>query len=707
INSNGCPTVATYGGMAEGGQSRWMSGYDNYYSGMPNRTLEMYSINVSEPEGLEIVKNWMYDHLEEDEVGGLVNFSAGVSGWVMAPLPAGSPEAGKNIILSWDPSVNHAMTFIGYDDSIRYDYNMDGQFTNDIDINNDGIVNMKDWEIGALLMANSWGEGWADEGKSYVMYRLLAELTDDGGIWGNTVHVMRARDFYVPYLTLKATINHDSRNKLKLMAGVASDAGETEPELIHEFPLFNYQGGDFYMQGGFLEEDKTIEIGLDITPLLSGIETGIPARFFFMVENMDTGNVGTGEIISFSIFDHLAGGEEIVCTSENIPIVNNETTIISLERTINFQGVEIVTDVLPECIPGIEYQQQLIATSGTPPYTWAQVMNYEMIELNGDFPPMEGIQLIPTNNDDGYAEIDLEFSFPFYTEEFDHLLISTDGSILFGESFQYVRSEANIKTAMTISPYCADLMLYPEFGDGIWFDGNSEEATFHWKTSLFSQPDVDIEFLAMINSSGDIEFQLDGANITPSINWASGISRGDHLNYTISDISGSSEIPENYYNGFTKPDMPDGFILTEDGIYSGITDIINGYWELEFRVTDFNNIFSEKSIGFSTSATSADDVLINPVISKLTNYPNPFNPSTKISFHLNPENSVNTELTIYNLKGQKVKEFIFPRESLQTGLMEVTWDGHDDNNVSVSSGIYFYKVKSGTYKLTKKMLLLK
>ena len=227
-------------------------------------------LNVSEPEGLEIIKNWMYDHLEEDEVGGLVNFSAGVSGWTMDLLPPGTPEAGKNIIISWDPSVNHAMTFAGYNDSIRYDYNNDGQFTNDIDINDDGIVNMKDWEIGALLMVNSWGTGWADEGKSYVMYRLLAELTEDGGIWSNTVHVLKTRDFYFPYLTLKANINHTSRNKLKIMAGISSDSEATEPELLHEFPLFNYQGGDFYMQGGYSEEDKTIEIGLDITPLLSG-----------------------------------------------------------------------------------------------------------------------------------------------------------------------------------------------------------------------------------------------------------------------------------------------------------------------------------------------------------------------------------------------------------------------------------------------------
>ncbi len=715
IKSNGCPTVATYGGMAAGGQSRWMSGYDDYYSGMPNRTREMLAIDVSEPSGLEVIKNWMYDHLEEDEVGGLVNFSAGVSGWIMDFLPEGTPEAGKNIIVHWDPSVNHAMTFAGYNDSIRYDYNQDGQFTNDVDINNDGVVNMKDWEIGALIMVNSWGEGWGDAGKSYVMYRLLAELTEDGGIWGNTVHVMRARDFYIPYLTMKTTVNHNSRDKLKLLAGISSDASATEPELLLEFPLFNYQGGDFYMQGGDTEEDKTIEIGLDITPLLSGIISGVPARIFFMIENQDPSGIGSGEIVSFSIFDHLSGGDEIICSETSVPIINNSTTMVSLERTFNFQGIEITTDVLPEAIPGVEYEYQLNATYGTPPYNWAQVIDYPELEMTGEFPEITGEQLVPSNDDDGFAEVDLEFSFPFYTGEFDHLLISTDGSILFGESFQYVRSEANIKTARSISPYCSDLMLYPGLGDGIWYSGDEEHATFHWRTSLFAQPDVDIEFLATIYATGEIEFQLDGAITTASSNWASGISWGDGLNFTISDISGSSQIPENFITGFDKPDQPDGFSISENGIFAGITDIQNGNWDLTFRAVDYNNIFTEKTIPFTTAATGAEDTVL-PTIFDLKNFPNPFNPETTISFSLNLEDAGKAELIIYNIKGQRIKRFSsfdsvrMGSETAQDdrGLEhKVIWDGSDDNGAVVPSGIYFYQLKAGELEQTKKMLLLK
>jgi len=53
-----------------------------------------------------------------------------------------------------------SLTICGYNDSIRYDYNNDGQCTNDIDINNDRKVNVRDWEIGGFKFTNSIGHYW-------------------------------------------------------------------------------------------------------------------------------------------------------------------------------------------------------------------------------------------------------------------------------------------------------------------------------------------------------------------------------------------------------------------------------------------------------------------------------------------------------------------------------------------------------------------
>lgn len=104
----------------------------------------------------------------------------------------------------------------------------------------------------------------------------------------------------------------------------------------------------------------------------------------------------------------------------------------------------------------------------------------------------------------------------------------------------------------------------------------------------------------------------------------------------------------------------------------------------------------------------------------LRNYPNPFNPTTTISFDLTTEISENTELCIYNVKGQKIKtyssfnsECILPDNTTENGQdgsnfsYSVIWDGKDDNDRSVPSGVYFYKLKNGSYQHTRKMLLLK
>ena len=94
-----------------------------------------------------------------------------------------------------------------------------------------------------------------------------------------------------------------------------------------------------------------------------------------------------------------------------------------------------------------------------------------------------------------------------------------------------------------------------------------------------------------------------------------------------------------------------------------------------------------------------------PSITKLhSNYPNPFNPSTTISFSV-PQTSPFVTLKIFNIKGQKVK-------TLYSGIAEegkhtVTWNGEDENYNPVSSGIYFYKLKTGKQELSRKMLLMK
>ncbi|MCC7429507.1 T9SS type A sorting domain-containing protein [bacterium] len=86
------------------------------------------------------------------------------------------------------------------------------------------------------------------------------------------------------------------------------------------------------------------------------------------------------------------------------------------------------------------------------------------------------------------------------------------------------------------------------------------------------------------------------------------------------------------------------------------------------------------------------------------NYPNPFNPTTTIAFKV-PETQFTT-VKIYNTLGEEVKTLV--NAKTQANIPYVTkWDGKDNNGKQVASGIYFYKMVSGNYTQTKKMVLLK
>ena len=133
------------------------------------------------------------------------------------------------------------------------------------------------------------------------------------------------------------------------------------------------------------------------------------------------------------------------------------------------------------------------------------------------------------------------------------------------------------------------------------------------------------------------------------------------------------------------------------------SDPIPGAGTFEYGVTALYDEGESEPVTVNVVITNTGNILV-PLETKLNgNYPNPFNPSTTISFQLAEKNLI--ELVIYNMKGQKVKELM--NSNLDAGYYKVVWNGKDDQNRSVSSGIYFYKMISGKYVSTGKCILLK
>ena len=253
----------------------------------------------------------------------------------------------------------------------------------------------------------------------------------------------------------------------------------------------------------------------------------------------------------------------------------------------------------------------------------------------------------------------------------------------------------------------------------------------------------------MILSVGMLFAQLENAAITCSI--VENLTVGDTATISINvdelleewgvtafqfNMSFDPEIVE--YDSFSLTDISDGgmaFINSDNpGIInvgfmctsplSGVGSIIDldfiglieGSTELEFfedptqsdiLTFKFNNEdivnLTNGGIGVGEPYGTNDPTNL-PMIANLgANYPNPFNPTTTINF----SNGVagNVTINIYNVLGQKVKSLV--NEHLPVDDHTVIWNGKDDNNQQVSSGVYFYKMINGEYNSTKKMMLIK
>jgi flagellar hook assembly protein FlgD len=103
--------------------------------------------------------------------------------------------------------------------------------------------------------------------------------------------------------------------------------------------------------------------------------------------------------------------------------------------------------------------------------------------------------------------------------------------------------------------------------------------------------------------------------------------------------------------------------------------------------------------------TSTEEIPVDmvPVTALQGNYPNPFNPETRISFSLGKESNVRVD--VFNIKGQLVKNLL--EERMVSGEHILLWDGTDDQGRVVGSGLYFYRLQTEDYSSTRKMMLLK
>jgi len=155
---------------------------------------------------------------------------------------------------------------------------------------------------------------------------------------------------------------------------------------------------------------------------------------------------------------------------------------------------------------------------------------------------------------------------------------------------------------------------------------------------------------------------------------------------------------DTYFNVFLDGEFL-GFTSNTNWLFE---DLIQGLvYEAAVQTVYEDNMSAINEIPFYYVGTGNIEDVIEASI--LGNYPNPFNPATRIAYYLPAQQKVN--ISIYNVKGEKVCRLV--DEVKAAGSHTTLWDGEDEDNNGCSSGVFYIRLQTETFSENKKILLLK
>ena len=184
----------------------------------------------------------------------------------------------------------------------------------------------------------------------------------------------------------------------------------------------------------------------------------------------------------------------------------------------------------------------------------------------------------------------------------------------------------------------------------------------------------------------------------------------DSFDLWLSDWDGPLyKIDDGINEGWLYCSTTNGIIAPGNSSYINVsfdaTNLVEGSYEASLHI--INDDPDEGFLEIPVTLTVAPPIEAGTILPAITqlhqNHPNPFNPTTTISFDL--VNAGKVTLNVYNIKGGLIRTLA--SGNYPVGLSSIVWDGKNKNNKFVSSGIYFYKLNTENYEETKKMMLLK
>jgi hypothetical protein len=298
---------------------------------------------------------------------------------------------------------------------------------------------------------------------------------------------------------------------------------------------------------------------------------------------------------------------------------------------------------------------------------------------------------LPTSHDNGpfdmihtiasYAPVAgdwqmIEFSTPFVWDGMSNLLIDT----AFGLNMDY-HSSGQVRVVRVRNAYRFIA------SDGMNVSNSNTNSLVSYKPQI--RLNYNVGTVSVLNPPRDLTANKDNIT-TVSLSWLPPVSLDHFLGYRV------------YKNNMliSTPLMAVTSMLDKD-FDENITN--------RYRVTAIY-IDGESEPSNIVSFVSEIEQNMIPIETRLVgNYPNPFNPTTSLLFSVGQQqSSIDSEhitITIYNIKGQKVRNLVDNVFSI--GEHAVIWDGTDDSGQKLSNGVYLYQLKTETKQEVKKMILLK
>lgn len=288
----GIASEADFPSQYTSSQFKWASGYEGYLKAIHNRVKKVRFFEVLSREGVDEVRNYLWNRGEPGQPGGIVTFSSRATDWTIETNYSGPSETGYKALLTKLSSTGaHAMTIVGYDDLVEFNAP-------------DGTVSK-----GAFIVCNTWGQYYYkhDRGRFYLPYWFWEQAERDRGALGADM-VGTDVEYREPKVVFRVKLDYSSRDDLAFRIGVSNKSSDNIPTNDYAVPIANYQGGDYPMQGRYASSE--IEFAFDFSSYVGTIDDSAEPKFFLTVCRNKRGDVyGSGKMLEFSVYDYREDSE--------------------------------------------------------------------------------------------------------------------------------------------------------------------------------------------------------------------------------------------------------------------------------------------------------------------------------------------------------------------------------------------------------------